>query len=154
MLVARIGRAGRLTERSDEDDPLADVGLAISASTGAILALLDGILGVPPLTAAPTVAIVAAHLLHRRRLGVVAAAVAWFRMLALAQGAGIVTPLVMLALCGTLLVGPGRVLDWAEACWEARVEWLRRERARREREARDAHRIDAVGWIEELPEPR
>ena len=154
MLAARTGLAGVLAERGDEEDPLADVILAVSASTGAILALLDFVLGAVPITAVPCLVILGGHVARARRIGIAAAAAIWLRVLPLTEGAGAVTPLLMIGLCCVLVVGPGRVLDWAEVRWAARTERLRFERLRREREAREADGIDAIGWIEDLPDGR
>lgn len=154
MLVARIGLAGVMTERDREEDPLADVVLAVSASTGAILALLDGVLGTTPLTIVPCLVIVAAHLARLRRIGVVAASLVWLRLLPLSGISGAVTPLLMIGLCAVLLIGPGRVLDWAEERWETHAERLRAERLRAEREGRAADERAGVGWIEDLPNVR
>lgn len=148
MLAARIGLAGAM-ERIDDDEPFVDVVLALSASIAGMIALLDLAAGRWPLMALPCLLILAAHMFRLSRLGIAAAIIVWLR---LPGDTGIVTPLLMTAICAALLVGPGRVLDWLELRWEAGVD-----RRRRRREAALAARPedeehDAIGWIEDMPD--
>ncbi|HSM38480.1 MAG TPA: hypothetical protein VK838_04040 [Candidatus Limnocylindrales bacterium] len=152
MQVARIA-ISRAMQRSDEDDPLADVLLAVTSSTAAMLAVLDAAAGRPPLTLLPGLVVLLCHLLRLRRAALVAAFIVWLRVLGLADAGGTLAPLLMLLICIGVLIGPDRVIDWLEARWEASDErrWL-------ERRARSAAPIVAdgpttAGWIEDLPDP-
>jgi hypothetical protein len=147
MLAARIGRAARTDEQDDDTDPLVDVLFALSASTAAMLALIDLVVGGLPLVALPCLGIIVAHVARIPRLGIAAAILVWLSVLGAVEGFGVITPLLMIGLCGALAVGPGRVLDWAEERWTVRAD-----RVRREREAAWADGIEDSGWIEELPD--
>jgi hypothetical protein len=151
MLAVRVGLAGAM-ERIDEDEPLLDVTVGLSASTGAMIALLDLAAGRSPIIALPCIVILLARWLRLSRLSTIAAMVVWLRVLSLSQGTGMLAPLLMLAICAALLVGPGRVIDWFEVQWEVAAE--------RHRQRRDAELVarvtdeepEALGWIEDLPD--
>jgi hypothetical protein len=149
MLATRIGLAGAL-ERSDEEQPLADAVLALSASAAAVMAFLDVAAGLIPLTALPAIAIGVGHVLHRRRVGILAAIAVWIAILRLDPG-GLVAALMMLGVCVALLVGPDRAIDLLEDLWQARTERIRDEEAARVSAALAADGVETVGWIEDDP---
>ena len=60
MLAVRVGVAGAM-ERIDEDEPLLDVTVGLSASTGAMIALLDLAAGRLPIIALPCIVILLAR---------------------------------------------------------------------------------------------
>jgi hypothetical protein len=152
MLAARIGRVAPAEERDDDGDPLVDVLFALSASTGVMLALVDLVVGNVPFVAVPCLLIGVAHVTRLPRLGIAGAVLVWLHILAAADGFGVITPLLMIGASGALIVGPGRVLDWAEERWVVRADRIRRERqADLAAKLRDDG-VDAVGWIEELPD--
>jgi hypothetical protein len=151
MLAVRTGRAARPGERDGDGDPLVDVLFALSASTGVMITLFALVVGELPLVAVACVAIVAAHVARLQRLGLVGAVLVWLHVLAAAEGFGVITPLLMIGACGALVIGPGRVLDWAEERWAIRAERTRLERQAELAAELRADGIDAVGWIEELP---
>ena len=150
MVAVRIGLV-RAIERIDEDEPLVDVTLALSASTGAMIALLDLAAGRWPLMALPCLVILLARSLRLSRMGTIAAMVVWLRVVSLSQATGMLAPLLMLAICVALLVGPGRVLDWLEVQWEVRAEWHRQRRDAALAARATDEEPEALGWIEDLP---
>jgi len=152
MLVARnLARARR---RNIDDEPLADVLLALSASTAGMIAILDVVAGRWPLTALACLGILVCHILRLRRVAIFAAALVWLRILGLSDANSLVVPLAMLVICAVLLIGPGRVLDWVEARWDAYNERLWLERQARLAAWAEAEGIETFGWIEDLSDPR
>jgi hypothetical protein len=152
MLAARIDRVAPVEELDDDGDPLVDVLFALSASTGAMLVLVNLVVGIVPLVAVACLVIVAAHVARIPRLGIAGAVLVWLHVLAAAEGFGVITPLLMIGACGALVIGPGRVLDWAEERWAVRAERIRRERQADLAAQLRVDGIDALGWIEELPD--
>lgn len=122
------------THRSEEADAVFGVVMAVTAASGAMIAMFDVVNGRLPLTAAPTLVLLAA--LARRRVPVAAWAgvVTWAVIAPLGDGIAVLAPATMAVACLAFAVGPDRLLDWV------RDEWVGRD---------DDDATPAVGWIED-----
>jgi hypothetical protein len=122
----------RHAARSEEGEAAERAVILVTLAVGAMLTILDATHELPLLVAAATLALVLAMGLRADRIVPWAAAAVWASILPRTEGWGTVAPLMMIALCLALAIGPGQVLDWLRDEWSGR-----------------ASAEPAAGWIEE-----
>jgi hypothetical protein len=121
------------TRRSEESDAVYGVVMAVTAASGGMIAVFDAVEGTLPLTAAPTIVLLAALAQRSTVASAWSGFVVWALVLGKASGLAVLAPILMAGLCLAFAVGPDRLLDWI------RDEWI----------GRDADEPAEVGWIEE-----
>ena len=119
--------------RSEESDAVYGVVMAVTAASGGMIAVFDAVEGTLPLTAAPTIVLLAALAQRSTVVSAWSGVVVWVLVLGMASGLAILAPILMASLCLAFAVGPDRLLDWV------RDEWIGHEE----------NDSDEVGWIEE-----
>jgi hypothetical protein len=119
--------------RSEESDAVYGVVMAVTATSGAMIAVFDVVEGTLPLIAAPTIVLLAALAQRSTVVSAWAGVAVWVLVLGKASGLAVLAPILMAGLCLAFAVGPDRLLDWI------RDEWIGREEDPRAE----------VGWIEE-----
>ena len=120
--------------RSEEADAVYGVVVAITAASGAMIAMFDVVNGRLPITAAPTLVLLAALALRAIPLAAWAGVVTWAVIAPLGDGIAVLAPATMAVACLAFAVGPDRLLDWV------RDEWVGRE---------EDDATLAAGWIED-----
>lgn len=136
--MVALGRHRAVREHSDERSAAVSAVLAVSISCAAMTAIMQLYASEPPVVAAPGAALAVAMLGRQETVALWAAAAAWAVIVPLAPGIGVLAPMLMAGLSGSLAIGPERVIDWVEGDWKGR-------------------RLDdpaPAGWIEELPDQR
>ena len=123
------------TRRSEESDAVYGVVMAVTAASGGMIAVFDAVDGTLPLTAAPTIVLLAALVQRSTVASAWSGVVLWALVLGRASGLAVLAPILMAGLCLAFAVGPDRLLDWV------RDEWTGREE----------DNPSEVGWIEEDP---
>ena len=119
--------------RSEESDAVYGVVMAVTAASGGMIAVFDAVEGTLPLTAVPTIVLLAALAQRSTVVSAWSGVVVWVLVLGMASGLAILAPILMASLCLAFAVGPDRLLDWV------RDEWIGRE----------GDDSAEVGWIEE-----
>jgi len=127
--------------RSEEVDAAYGAVMAVTAASGAMIAIFAVVEGSLPFTAAPTLVLLAGMARRSTIVSAWSGAAVWGPMLGMASGLAVVAPLLMIVLCVGFAVGPDRLLDWV------RDEWAGRESG--ERAGRDSHARTDQGWIED-----
>ena len=122
------------THHSEEADAVYGVVMAVTAASGAMIAMFDLVNGRLPMTAAPTVVLLAALARRSVPLAAWAGVVTWAVTAPLGDGIAILAPATMAVACMAFAVGPDRMLDWV------RDEWIGRD---------DDDATAAVGWIDD-----
>ena len=130
--------ATRPRPRSEESDAVYGVVMAVTTASGGMIAVFDAVHGTVPLTAAPTIVLLAALAQRSTIVTAWSGVVVWVLVLGRASGFAVLAPILMAGLCLAFAVGPDRLLDWI------RDEWIGREEDERAE----------IGWIEEDPRTR
>jgi len=119
---------------SEEADAVYGVVMAITAASGAMIALFDVANGRLPVTAVPTAVLLVALARRSVPLAAWAGVATWAIIAPLGQGVALLAPATMAVACLAFAVGPGRLLDWV------RDEWVGRD---------EDDATLAAGWIED-----
>ena len=136
-LLARMRRDAPMGE---PEIAAASVVLALTATVGCMVTVLDLVQGQLPLVALPTVGLLVSVARHEIVAGSWWSMAAWAALLPLALNMGIVAPLLMMVVCLGLAIGPDRVTEWA-------IERMKVTPPPAER----GPEPEAIGWIEEDP---
>ena len=112
----------RRASGSEEADAVYGVVMAISAASGAMIALFDAANGRLPLTAIPTTVLLFALARRSVPLAAWAGVATWAIIAPLGEGVALLAPAFMAVACLAFAVGPGRLLDWVRDEWVGREE--------------------------------
>ena len=104
-------------QRGEEGDALFSAVVAVTAATGGMIALFDGVSGELAFTAIPTIVLLAAFVTRLGHLVAWAGIVTWALVLPMASGPAILAPASMIVVWVAFAVGPGRLLDWIHDDW-------------------------------------
>ena len=119
---------------SEEGDAVYRAVMAVTAVSGAMIAVFAIPLGDVPLTVVPTFVLLVAMGRHLPAVAAWAGVALWVLVLPMAQGIGILAPATMGVVCLAFAIGPDRLLGWV------RDEWIGRE---------DEAVTLPAGWIED-----
>jgi hypothetical protein len=106
--------------RGEEADAAYRAVMAVTAASGAMIALFSGFEGSVPVTAAPTVVLLGGLARRSTTLSAWSGVGVWGALLGMASGLALVAPLLMIVLCLAFAVGPDRLLDWVRDEWTGR----------------------------------
>ena len=106
--------------RSEEGEAAERVVVFVSVVVGALLTLFESVTEVPLLVAVATLGLAVAMALRAGQLAPWAASLLWSAILIRTEGWAILPPLMMIVLCLSLALGPGRLLDWLRDEWSGR----------------------------------
>jgi hypothetical protein len=112
----------RRASGSEEADAVYGVVMAITAASGAMIAMFDLVNGRLPITAAPTLVLMAALALRAVPLTAWAGLATWAVIAPLAEGIAVLAPATMAVACLAFAVGPDRLLDWIHGDWIGRAD--------------------------------
>jgi hypothetical protein len=134
-MAVPVAATGARHQRSEEADALYGVVVALTVSSGAMVAVFAMLEGDVPITALPTVALLVG--MARRSLPLTAwsGVVVWALVLPMAPGMAILAPVLMVVACLAFAIGPDRLLDWVHDEWIGRM----------------GDEPVEVGWIEDEP---
>jgi hypothetical protein len=110
---------GRTT--SDEGAAVVRVVMAVTAASAAMLGLLQVVDETPPVVLAPALLLLVTLARGNRPVDAWAAGAVWAVMLPLAAGIAILAPILMLAICVAIAVGPERIIEWIRGDWSGRA---------------------------------
>ena len=110
----------RRPARSEEGEAAERVVVFVSVVVGAMLTLFESVTAFPLLVALATLGLAVALVLRATGLAPWAALALWATILIRTEGWALVPPLMMIALCLTLALGPDRLLDWMRDEWKGR----------------------------------
>lgn len=136
-LLARMRRDAPMGE---PEIAAASVVLALTATVGCMVTVLDVVQGQFPLVALPTAGLLASMARHEIVAGSWWSMGAWATLLPMALSMGIVAPLLMIVVCLGLAIGPDRLTEWA-------IERMKVSPP----PAEPGQHPEAVGWIEDDP---
>ncbi len=109
------------TARSEEADAVYGVVMAVTAASGAMIAMFDVVNGRLPMTAAPTLILLAALAFRAVPLAAWAGVVTWAVIAPLGDGIAVFAPATMAVACLAFAIGPDRLLDWVHDEWIGRM---------------------------------
>ena len=107
--------------RSEEGEAAERVVVFVSVVVGAMLTLFESVTALPLLVALATLGLAAALVVRASGLAPWAALALLGTILIRTEGWALVPPLMMIALCLALALGPDRLLDWVRDEWNGRT---------------------------------
>lgn len=120
---------------TEEGAAVVRVVMAVTAATGAMLGMLQVADDTPPIILVPSVLLLAALVRGAEPAAAWFATAVWAVMLPLADGIAIFAPILMVAICGAIAIGPDRAVAWIRDDWAGH----------------EAEPPAPAGWIEEDP---
>lgn len=106
--------------RGEDADAAYRAVMAVTAASGAMIAVFDVVAGSLAFTAAPTVVLLAGLARGSSTMPAWSGVAVWGAVLGMASGLAVVAPLLMIVLCVAFAVGPERLLDWMRDEWKGR----------------------------------